>query len=351
MPRRKFMYPLLVAFLSAAAVGAQAKDVAVTPAQVQRLEIKLAEVRPATTEAVALLPGTVVPAMNARIVAAAPFAGTVVQVHVLPGQIVKAGDRLATIASRELLDALSQLKQAEAELQLAEAIAQRKRSLVDKNISSPTVAEEAEAQVAKVRAVIEQHKRTVALGGIILNEGGQYTITASSSGKVVATQAMPGMKLDAMAAAVTIDTSNELWIEAQVPSDLVGRIQLGDKVQVINGPTGKVVSLAGSLDRMTRSAALLASVPGNSGLLAGAMVTVSLLRTTEMGGLDVPASSVAWIDAHPAVFVRSDAGFTLQPVTLRGKSPVGATVAGNLTPGQHVAASSLPQLESMLAGK
>lgn len=351
MPRSILTLPLLALNVLAPALAAEAKDIAVTPAQVERLEIKLEDVRPATTEAVALLPATVIPAMNARVAATAPFAGTVVQVHVLPGQIVSKGDPLATLASRELLEAMSQLSQSEAELQMAEAVAQRKRALASKNITSPTLADEAEAQVAKIRAVIERHSKTIALGGITLGEGGQYTIRSPASGKVVESHAMPGETLNAMAAAVTIDASDELWLEAQVPADLVGRIRTGDTVQVIGGPVGKVVSIGGSLDKMTRSATMLASVPANSGLLPGQMVTLSVLRPTETGGLEVPASAVAWIGEQHTVFVRNVAGFTLTPVTLRGKSPLGATVAGDLSPGQQVAATGLPQLEFLAAGE
>jgi cobalt-zinc-cadmium efflux system membrane fusion protein len=66
--------------------AAEARTVTLSATQVAQMEIKLAEVKEAETEAVALLPGTVVPALNARVVAAASFAGTAIQVLVLPGQ-------------------------------------------------------------------------------------------------------------------------------------------------------------------------------------------------------------------------------------------------------------------------
>lgn len=340
---------LPLALIGSSAV--QAKDVTVSPAQVERLEIKLEGVRIAETEAIALLPGTVTPAMNARLMAASPFAGTLVQLHVLPGQHVTRGAPIATISSRELLEAMSQLAQSEAELQMAEAIARRKRTLADKNFQVPAVAEEAEAQVAKIKAVIEQHRRTASLGGMTIGQGGQYTITAPADGTIVEARAMLDDKLDAMAPVVSIDTSAELSIEVQVPAYLVARIKPGDKIQVINGPEGTVISVGGSLDRMTRSATLIASVPANSGLLPGQMVTLTVQRAAEVGGLAVPSNSVARINGRDSVFVRTDAGFKLVAVTLRGRSPFGATVEGNLAPDAKVAASGLPQLEQMLAGE
>lgn len=344
---RRLVLPLALI----AGTTAQAKDLTVTPAQVERLEIKVEGVRRADTEAVALLPGTVTPAMNARIIAAAPFAGTLVQLHALPGQKIKKGAPLATISSRELLEAMSQLAQSEAEAQMAEAVARRKRTLVDKGFQSPAVAEEAEAQVAKIKAVIEQHKRTASLGGITVGQGGQYTIPAPADGTIVEARAMLGDKLDAMAPVVSVDSSSELSIEVQVPANLVARIHPGDKIQVIDGPEGTVISVGGSLDRMTRSAALIASVPANSGLMPGQMVTLSVQRAAEVGGLAVPATAVARIAGQDTVFIRTNDGFKLVPVTLRGRSPFGATVAGEIAPDAKVAASGLPQLEQMLAGE
>lgn len=344
---------LAAALLAVAAIPpkpAAAKDIAVTPDQIERLQIALEQVRPAANEAVALLPATVVPAPNARVTATAPFGGTVVQVHALPGQHVAKGDPLATVASRELLEAQGALSQAEAELQSATAIAERKRTLADKRIMSATLADEAEAQVAKIRAVIAQHKAMMAIGGIGLGDGGTYTIRAPAAGVVADTDAMTGEPIAAMAPAVSIDTSNELWLEVQAPATLVSRIHTGDLVQVVDGPQGKVVSVGNNIEKITRSVRMLAALPENSGLLPGQMVTIAIMRRAETGGLQVPASAVAWIGGSHAVFTRNADGFSLKPVTLEGRTMDVATIKGDLASGDVVAASGLPQLETILGG-
>lgn len=336
---------------AASAAEHGARTVAVSAQQVERMEIKVAPVRSAATQAIALLPGTVVPALDARLVAAAPFAGTVVQVHVLPGQDVTKGKPLATISSRELLDTMSQVAQAQAEIQMAEATARRKRTLADKSIQSPTLADEAEAQVAKLKAVLEQHRRALTIGGIAVGEGGRYAITAPADGRVVDSPVMPGDKVDAMAAAVTLDTSGELWIEVQVPSDLAMRVKPGDRIQVVGGPEGKVISIAATLDRMTRSARMLASVPSGSGLMAGQMVTVSLVQEAATGSLSVPGSAVARIKDQHGVFVRNDTGFALVPVKVAGRSFKDVTILGDVPTDAQVASSGLPELEQMLGSE
>ncbi|XSG82118.1 MAG: efflux RND transporter periplasmic adaptor subunit [Methyloligella sp. ZOD6] len=343
---------LILAAVAASTVPASAdtKTVALTAEQMQSLDIKVETVRPAEVEGIAVLPATVIPPLNSRIVATTPFAGTVTQVHVLPGEEV--GDRtlVATISSRELLDVQSQLSQSEAELQMAEAIAKRKRLLADKNLQSPLLADEAEAQVAKIKAVIDQHKKTLSLNGISLGQDGEYSISVAKAGTVVEVNAMPGEMIDAMDPVVTVDTSSQLWVEAQVPASLVSQIKPGTAIQVVGGPKGRVVSVGAALQGMTRSALLYAEIPASSGLVAGQLVSIQLQRPAVPGAVSVPAKAVARIAGKSAVFVRNDTGFTIQTVELCGKSPEVATIVGDLPPNAQVAASGLPQLEQMLQG-
>jgi len=339
---------LAAAAASTASASAETNTVTLTAEQVRRLDIKVEPVRPAAVEALAVLPGTVIPPLNSRVVATAPFAGTVTQVQVLPGQRVSKGAPLATISSRDLLDVQSQLSQAEAELQMADAVARRKRLLADKKFQNPVVAEEAEAQVAKITAVIEQHKKTLSLGGISLGQNGEYSIPATQDGTVVEVNAMPGNMIEAMDAVVTVDTSDELWVEAQVPASLVPLIKPGTAIQVVGGPEGRVVSVGTALQGMTRSALLYASIPASSELMAGQLVSIQLQRPAVPGAVFVPAKAVALIAGKSAVFVRNDTGFTIKPVELRGKSTEAATIVGDFPPDAQVAASGLPQLEQML---
>jgi len=341
---------LAAAAVSAAPASADTKTVALTAEQMQSLDIKVEAVRPAEVEAIAVLPATVIPPLNSRIVATAPFAGTVTQVHVLPGEKVDGGTAVATISSRELLDVQAQLAQSQAELQMAEAIAQRKRLLADKNLQSPLLAQEAEAQVAKIKAVIEQHQKTLSLNGLILGQDGEYSISAAKDGTVVEVNAMPGEMIDTMDPVVTVDTSDRLWVEAQIPASLVSQIEPGAAIQVIGGPEGRVVSVGSALQGMTRSALLYAEIPTSSGLVAGQLVSIQLQRPAVTGAVSVPAKAVAQIAGKSAVFVRCDDGFTIQMVELRGRSPEVATIVGDLPPDAEVAASGLPQLEQMLQG-
>ncbi len=351
MLRSRSTPSLAVLALLALCPPATAGDVAISPEQLSQLEIGLTRVRPASATASAVLPGTVVPASNARITAAAPFSGTVLQVSALPGQIVRKGDPLVTVLSRDLVEAQGNLAQQEADLQRAAATAKWKRDLVDKKILSTALAEEAEAHVKKLEAAIKAQERAFNIGGIRVDDHGRYTITAPEDGKVVIASVQPGTQVEAMAAAVTLSTSDDLWIEAQLPADLVQRVKPGDTVDIGGMLAGTVLSVGGTVDPVTRSATLLATVPGGSSLIAGQLVSITLQRPPETGSYEVPATAVAWIRNAHAVFRRSEQGFSLVPVELKGKSRTSATVVGTLQADQEIAVNGLPQLEAMLGGE
>lgn len=326
-------------------------EIAVSQAQIDRLEIRLEEARPATEDAVALVPATIIPPMNSRIAVAAPFAGTVVSVHVLPGQTVEQGRRLMTIASRELVETLSQFHQAEANLAAATAVAERYRGLAEKNIASPTRAAETEAQRAGLAAVVEEHRRLVSLGNIKTNPDGSYDLVAQQAGRVVEASVAPGASIGAMQAAVAFDTSDELWVEAQLPASLVGKVHPGDSITLEDGTKGKVLSVGHTLDPKTRSTTLTGTIPGSAGLVPGQMVTLSIHRQAAISSVEVPAQAVVWLGAAPSVFVRTATGFAVQPVVLKGKTLRAATIGGGLTAGQKIAISGLAQLENMIGAE
>lgn len=331
--------------------GVQAQAVEITDQQMRQLAIATTNVKPTTSEPVAVLPATVIPPWDSHIVTAAPFTGTVTEMLVLPGQPVKKGTPVARITSRELLETESQLAQAEAELQMADAIARRKRILVNKKFQSPVVAEEAEAQVAKIQAVIDQIKRTKSLSEITSLGNGHYTLPTPASGIIVETHVMPGKMVEAMSPIVSVETSEKLWLDIQVPASLIPKISVGDPVQVTDGPTARIISISTVIDPKTRSASVLAELAPGSGLLHGQMISVTLMRASSADVFQVPASAVTRINDKSAVFVKTKVGFELKSVDVRGKSLDSATVSGDFSSNVQVATSGLPQLEQMMAAE
>lgn len=334
-----------------AVAAASAKDLAVSDEQIARLGVRLAEVRDARIEATATLPATLIPPLNGRIAAAVPYAGTVLSVAILPGQLVKKGDALLTVASRELIEAISRLRQAEADLHAAEAVSRRYGLLADKDIVARNRADEAAAQREKALAAVEELRRATSIFGIQVSTDGSYTTRAPRDGRVYEVRAQPGGSVEAMAPGVLLDTSDDLWLEAHVPQDLVSSVEAGDPVKIAGGPAGTVVSIARALDPGMRSARLLARIDLRGDLVAGQMVTIELAKRRKATGLEVPAAALGWIDGGFAVFVKTPSGFTMQRASVRSRTAEVATIESEIKAGDRVAVSGLSQLEKMAAGE
>lgn len=116
-------------FIASLVGDAQAKEVPLTPTQVERLQIEVRKVEAATEEIVTALPALVVPPSNARVAVAAPFSGNVLQVAVITGQQVHEGEELLRISSRDGLEAIARLEHARIDFKAVEVVAHRMRTL------------------------------------------------------------------------------------------------------------------------------------------------------------------------------------------------------------------------------
>ncbi len=101
----------VLAVMALSGEGAFAGPIQVTPEQIERLGIQTGVAEAAKEQTITSVLGRVTPALNARMLVTAPYAGTVVRVDGLEGQHVKAGEALASIASRTYLEARSEMAQ------------------------------------------------------------------------------------------------------------------------------------------------------------------------------------------------------------------------------------------------
>ncbi|MDI4640090.1 efflux RND transporter periplasmic adaptor subunit [Rhodoblastus acidophilus] len=328
-----------------------ANELTLTPEQIKQLDIKLTDVGVATKSIVATLPATIIPPLNTRIAITAPFSGTVVAVKVLPGQTVHQGEPLVVLASRDVMEAVVRLKQAEADLHAAEAIARRQRQLFDKKLVSVSKVGEAESQVEKIRALVSQSQRLLAIGDIKLNADGGYSLTAPKDGRVVEVKAAPGVALQAMDAAVIIDTSHELWLQAQLPGNMIGAVAVGDKIELPNGDAGKVISVGIALDPVTRSTMLIAKIPASPEHISGQTTSITVVKQSSSKQFEIASDAISWIGGKAHVFIQTTGGFTPTPIVVKGRTAAIATVEGDLRQGQKLAVSGLAQLEKMMSGE
>jgi HlyD family secretion protein len=263
-------------------------------------------------------PGTVRPRQETRV--ESRVQGRVVDVLVRPGDVVKTGDRLVVLDSRELQARLEQARQAvlsararrdqarqgvkaaEATFKRAEAAYGRVKTYFKSEAATKQQLEEAEASFQQARAGLSQAREGLKEGnaGVKQAEKGveearivqNYTeIRSDAHGQVAERLVEPGDMAFPGKPLLVLQTRSALRLEALVPEGMIHRIKMGESLKVVitaikkslSGPVSEIVP---SADPATRSFLVKVGLPETKGLYPGMF-----------GRLMVPVGkiSVVWI--------------------------------------------------------
>ncbi|MEZ5938247.1 MAG: efflux RND transporter periplasmic adaptor subunit [Hyphomonadaceae bacterium] len=334
--------------LSPAARAESPIGIGITAEQARRLGIETAALRSVDQVANAELPARVIPSRKGSVTAVAPFGGAVTRVDVLPGQTVKAGDALATVASRDFAENLSGLEQARAEAGVADAALERARELKKEGLVSGSTLQNAEAEARRAHAMLAEHQRFAGAARDAGSTAGGYIVRAQVSGRVSLVTVKSGDMLEALAPVASIATSDALWVEIQAPARLAGRIAQGDVVEFGPGLSGAVLSVGDAIDPVTRSLVVTAAAPEDAGLRLGDTIRVRLLAGAEgEGQFEAPSSGVIRMDGQDVVFVAVEGGFRVVPVRVAGRTSDRVIVTGDLKTGMQIAVRGLTELKAV----
>lgn len=333
-----------------AAHTATSGDIALTGDQITALSLRFATAEPALTEPIAALPAQIAPPPNARVAVTAQLPGIVTRIHVVEGDVVRTGQTLATVSSRDMVSLGSDLARARARLAVARASAERIGQLNREGIVAAARLDEARATLRE--AEIDVQERTRLVGMANGSSAGSYALTAPIGGRISAMTIETGKALDLGAAPFVIDGAGPLQARAQLPQRLIGRVHPGMRVIAGPGLEGQVVAVGTALDPQTRSATLTARFPASAELRSGQSLTLSVLGPAPDGAVRVPTAAIARLGDSTLAFVRTKAGVVARPVRL-GEGGSGAdgaqVVLSGLKPGEQVAVSAVSELKSLAA--
>lgn len=238
--------------------GGSAGTLAVSPDRAQLLGIKSTPAVSATEAPIADLPATISPPANARVAVTATIPGVVMRTMVVEGDTVRAGQPLAVVASRDILTLGADLARANARLGVAQTSAARLSQLDKEGVIAGARADEARAVAMEARADVREKSRILQMVGGH-GSSGTYTLTAPISGRITRATIQAGNPLDGASAPYVIDANGRYEVVAQVPERLIGSIRPGMTVR-LGSLSGTVTSVGSTIDPMTRSATLKASL-------------------------------------------------------------------------------------------
>lgn len=298
----------------------------------------------------ATLPAVIAPPPNARIAVAATFPGVVLQTLAVEGDMVRRGQGLAVIASRDILALASDLAQAQARLAVAKADAERQAVLSEEGIVAGARAEEAKAELQRARAEVNEMSRVLAA---VSADGakGTYTLTAPIDGVVAVSKIETGEPIEGMVAAFVVDATDRYEVQAQVPERLVGKIEPGMRVALDGGVEAKVTSVGRVIQPETRSVLMKAAVTPGAQLVAGRTAMVGVYSPAPKGAVSVPRAAVANLGGIDAVFVRAKGSVIVRKVNTGPALGDRTVILSGLKVGEQIAVSNLSELKSLALAK
>ena len=286
----------------------------------------------------------------------APISGPVTRLLVSPGDKVRKGQPLALVDSSDFAAATSAFSKAVATARNARRLADMDADLLQHNGVSQREADQAKTDAVNAEADRDAALQTLASLNVDpqaiknIQQGRPVSriegmIRAPISGTVAERLITPGQLLQAgTTPSFTIADLSRVWVMAQIFSDDLASIHLGDRARIETGPasrslSGTVENISAVINPDTRSVVARVAVQNPGDLLKKQMyVRVLIQARQESDGLLVPVSAILRDDENlPFVYVEQrDGSFARQHVTLGTRTGEQYDIPAGLKRGDRV---------------
>ena len=291
------------------------------------------------------LSGRLAPDARTAAVEVSEFGGRIERLFVsFAGEQVRAGQRIATVYSPDLVVAQEELLQA--------------KKFADVN---PQLVDAARAKLLNLEVTTEQIAELERTGEVISN----FPIYADRSGTILETKAEVGEYVKAGGALYTYTNLNNLWALFDAYEEDLARISVRDRVSFsVNSRPGetyaaRVTFIDPVLDPTTRTAAVRAEVSNRNGRLKpGMFVEGSVSLSPDPGSgvtgsadkLVVPRSAVLWTGERSVVYVEvPDASvptYEFREVTVGERVGDSYRISSGLNAGDRVVVNGAFQIDA-----
>lgn len=296
------------------------------------------------------LPGRVGFAPGAEASVDAPLPGSVVRVHVGPGDRVSAGSPLATLRSVEGAGSRATVDAAAAGAQAALAAERRDRQLFEQGWIAEARLEITAAEARRAEAELRAARARVGAYGAP-GADGLVVVRSPIAGIVTRVSAAPGQFLHEEAlqvAAVADGRRIELVFDA--PPSAASVLRVGDRLEIAVPGAAAVAGVVTAIAPVNDEGVVVVRARPNGSLPpAGTVLSARITSATSGASLTAPADAVQTVDGVPSVFVVEGGGFRAHPV-VTGRTAGGRTeIVSGLTGGERIAGRGAFLLKAELA--
>jgi cobalt-zinc-cadmium efflux system membrane fusion protein len=280
----------------------------------------------------------------------APLAGQVVDLRVKVGDVVRKGQPLCAINSRDATAVVGEHTESHKDLELAEKTAAMTQDLFDHQAASRIALQQAQSDLAKAKARVARNEQALRLLGLqseadIDRFDGRVLVVSPIAGSIIERHVTDGqfVQADSMPIIAVADAST-VWVMGDVFERDLHLVNVGDEATITTTAypgerfTGHVNYVSDVIDPMTRTAKVRVSVPNPRNRLKPEMFASIELGVGEPNpALTVPASAVFTENGRSWVYVATKAGhFARRSVDVDQDEGANRRVLNGLRPGDRV---------------
>ena len=279
-----------------------------------------------------------------------PVAGQIVDLRVKVGDVVRKGQLLCTISSREAAVAVAEHLESHNDLTLAEKTAAMTQDLFDHEAASRIALQQAQSDLEKARSRVARTDETLRVLGLaeqpdLARFNGRVPIAATIGGSVIERKVTDGQFVQADSAPVmTIADPSTVWVVGDLFERDLSRASIGQEATITTAAYpderfhGRVTYISEAIDPQTRTAKVRVSVANPGGRLKPEMfATINVEIPTTARRLVVPARALFTEEGKSYVFAElSDGVFEKRAVDVGPGEGAERSIRSGLRSGERI---------------
>lgn len=283
----------------------------------------------------------------------AKVGGEVREVLVREGETARAGQVLVRMDASDyqarVEQARGQLAASRGQLDIATKARDNNQALMDKGFISKNAFDNAASQLDIARANVESARAALDVAQKALAD---TVLKAPIDGLVASRSVQPGEKVSPDNRLLDVVDLTQMELEAAVPASEIGRVSLGQEVQVkVEGLpepfAGKVARISPATLPGSRSILVYIQVDNpQHALRAGMFAEARLTLASRSGVVTLPLAAIRQEGGAPVVYAIENGRLVQKPVTLGMRGADRVEITGGLAAGDRVVRTNLGVLRT-----
>jgi len=177
-------------------------------------------------------------------------------------------------------------------------------------------------------------------------------IVAPISGVILERNVVAGERVDALAPLFRVVNLDTLWLDINVPQQYINQVHTGDQVAIDgSNATAGIFLLGKNVDKQNQTVLVRAKIIDTQGnIRLGQTVNVKISQNSAEALFKVPNTALAQSAGVTYLFIRTQDGFSAQPVQVIGRETDESIISGDLIASSEIAIKGAVALKATMLG-